>query len=71
MFKAKRTGKTIEEMNPEPHGTTNDNVSIVCLECGMENPSISNFCAECGKPIDVKKLGFMICDVCYGIYELQ
>lgn len=69
-LEGKRNGINTHDIIQESHETTSDNFNIVCPECGTENPSISNFCSECGKPIEVKP-GYVVCDVCYGIYELE
>ena len=57
------------------------NCGVIC-SCGNENPSDALFCSECGKSFSerdiendslkpVENLGFMVCDLCNGTYELD
>ena len=55
---------------------------LICTSCGKINPSNALFCSECGKSFsesDIEyesprldeSLGYVVCDCCYGIYELE
>ena len=60
----KRYGINPDKIAPESsYENDNQAITIVCSECGTENSSISNFCCECGNPLEVKKLGYMVCDL--------
>lgn len=60
-----------DNINTEYTKTDNGQFNIICISCGAGNNSNSIFCSECGSPMEIKKTGYVVCNSCYGIYELQ
>ena len=74
-LKAKRESK-----NPVNFKSSeNPNNGLICPNCGINNPDYASFCLDCGKSFPssnkphkiAESLGYVACDVCHGIYELQ
>jgi ribosomal protein L40E len=75
-LKAKREGRNPD--NKINHSKKLNN-GLICPNCGINNPDYALFCLDCGKsfpssdesPEKAESLGYVVCDVCHGIYELQ
>jgi NMD protein affecting ribosome stability and mRNA decay len=70
-LEVRRKDTKAQDIILEPTESANGDSNLVCPDCGTVNLSISNFCSECGNPIELKPPGYVVCDVCYGIYELE